>query len=97
MTALHQLHQNLKLNHLHPLFDDKARIIALEDQGYLSREQGILTAMIQAGVVTELRVVKMVQGSMAVDLEADRSKVSRCLTAGHQLKEQLQHSVYFYI
>ena len=35
--------------------------------------------MMHIEVVTEARVVRMVQGSMAVDLEAGRSKVSRLL------------------
>lgn len=33
-------------------------------------------AMIQVGVVTEVRADKMVQGSWALDQEADRLKVS---------------------
>ena len=38
--------------------------------------------MIQAGVATEMPVVKTGQGSMAVDQAADRLKVGHGLTAG---------------
>ena len=69
------------LNHLHPPFDGRPPIIQLEDRGYQCRGQGMLTTMIQAGVATEVRVVKMGQGSMAVDQAADRLKVGRGLTA----------------
>ena len=50
--------------------------------------------MIHIEVVTEARVVRTVQGSMAVDLEAGRSKVSRLLV-GHQPKGQQQYRVPF--
>ena len=69
------------LNQLHPPFDGRPPIIQLEDRGYRCREQGMLTTMMQAGVVTEVRVVKTGQGSMAVDQAADRLKVGRGLTA----------------
>ena len=45
------------------------------------------TAMIQAGVVTEVREARTAQRSMVVDQEADRLKVSRRLTVRHQSKE----------
>lgn len=78
MTALPRSQQNPRLSHLHPPFDGKAPITQLEERGYRYREQGISTVMIQVGVVTEERVVRTVQGSMAVDQEADRLKVSHC-------------------
>ena len=87
MTALHRLHQNQKLSHPHHPFDDKALIIQLVDRGFRYREQGMPTAMIQAGVVTEVREVRTAQRSMVVDQEADRLKVSRRLPVRHQPKE----------
>ncbi len=54
-----------------------------------------MTVTIQVGVVTEVCVVRMVRGSMAVDREVDRLKVSRCLAAGHQSEEQQQYRVHF--
>ena len=51
-------------------------------------------AMIHIEVVTEARVVRTGQGSMAVDLEAGRSKVRR-LPVGHQPKGQQQYRVLF--
>lgn len=44
-------------------------------------------AMIQVGVATEARAVRMVQGSMAVGPEAGRLKVSCFLTVENQPKE----------
>ena len=84
MTAIPRSQQNPKRNHLHPPFDGKAPTIQLEDWGYRYREKEILTGMKQVEVATEVRMVRTVQGSMAVDQEADRLKVSRCLPAGHQ-------------
>ena len=79
MTEPLQSKQNPMLNHLCPPFDGRPPIIQLEARGCRCREQGILTTMIQAGVATEVRVVKMGQGSMAVDQAADRLKVGRGL------------------
>ena len=87
--------QNLKCNHLHPPFDGKAPIILLDDRGSLCPEHGMPIVMIQVGVVIEVRAVKMVQGSLALDQEADRLKVSRCLSVLHQPKEHQQYSVKF--
>ena len=87
-------HQNQTLNHPDLLFVGKAPIVQMERQGYRCRERGIRTAMIHIEVVTEARVVRTVQGSMAVDLEAGRSKVSRFLV-GHQPKGQQQYRVPF--
>lgn len=91
MTALNPPHQNLKLNHLHPPSDGKAPIVQVEPQGFRYREQEIQTATIQVEVVTEECVVRTVQGSMAVDQEAGRLKVSRCLDAGHQPQQEQQY------
>ena len=95
MMALHLPHQNPKLNHLHPPFDGKAPTIQVEHQGCRYREQEIQTAMIQVEVVTEECVVRTVQGSMAVDPEGGRLKVSRCNNVGHQPKEHQQYWVHF--
>ena len=84
MTASHQ---NQSLNHPGLLFVCKAPIVQMEHRDYRCRERGIRTAMIRIEVVTEVRGVRTVQGSMAVDLEAGRSKVSRLLV-GHQPKGQ---------
>lgn len=89
MTASHQ---NQSINHPDLLSVGKAPIVQMEHQGYRCRERGIPTAMIHIEVVTEARVVRTVQGSMAVDLEAGRSKVS-CLLVGHQPKGQQQYRV----
>ena len=86
--ALSPPQQNLKLNHLHPPFDGKPPILQLEHWGYRYRERGMPMALIQVGVVTEACVVKTVQGNMPVDQEADRLKVSHCLTPENQSKEQ---------
>ena len=51
--------------------------------------------MIQVGVVIEVRAVKMVQGSIILDQEADRLKVSRCHSAIREPKELQQYSVDF--
>ena len=95
MTALNPPHQNPKLNHLHPPFDGKAPIVQVKHQGCRYREREIQMAMIQVEVVTEECVVRTVQGSMAVDQEAGRLKVSRWLNVGHQSKEQQQYWVHF--
>lgn len=87
LTALPPPQQNLKFNHLRPPFDGKAPIILLDDRGYRYPEQGMPIIMIQVGVVIEVRAVKMVQGSLALDQEADRLKVSRCHSALHQTRE----------
>ena len=88
MTTLPRSQQSPRLNRLHPPFDGKPPIIWLGDRGYRYLEQGTMTVTIQVGVVTEVCVVRMVRGSMAVDREVDRLKVSRCLAAGHQSEEQ---------
>lgn len=93
LTTLLPPQQKLKFNHLHPPFDGKAPIILLDDRGYRYPEQGMPIIMIQVEVVTEVRAVKMVQGSLALDQEADRLKVSRCLFALHQPKGHQQYSV----
>lgn len=80
-------HQNPKLKRPALPFDDKAPIVPMEDRGCQYREQGIRTAMIQAGVATEARAVRMVQDSTAVDPEAGRLKVSCFLTVEHQPNE----------
>lgn len=87
-------HQNPKLKRPALPFDDKAPIVPMEDRGCQYREQGIRTAMIQAGAATEARAVRMVQDSMAVDPEADRLKVSCFLTVEHQPNEQQQCRVH---
>ena len=87
-------HQNQSPNHPDLLFVGKAPIVQMESQGYPCRERGIRTAMIHTEVMAEPRVVRTVQGSMAVDLEAGRSKVSRLLVE-HQPKGQQQFRVLF--
>ena len=85
--ALPQSRKSPKLSHLHPPFDGKAPIVQLEHRAYLYREQGLSTNMTQAGVMTEMPAVRTEQGSMALDQEADRLKVSRYRTAGYPSKE----------
>ena len=96
ITALPQSQQKPKLNHLYPPFVGKAPIIQLQDRDYPYREQGMPMAMIQAGVVTELCVIRTVQGSMAVDQEADRLKVSRDSHSEYQPEKQQQSCVPFF-
>ena len=99
LTVPRRPRQNPNHNYLHPHFDGKALTIQSEDPRYRYRDKGIPTVMIQVGVVTEVPMVRTVQGSMAVDQEADRLKVSCCLPATHQPKEQqkcwvhLNHSI----
>ena len=80
-------HQNQSLNRPDLLFVGKAPIVQMEHQDHRCRERGIRMAMIHIEVVTEARVVRTFQGSMAVGLEAGRSKVSR-IPVGNQPKGQ---------
>lgn len=93
MMAIPPSQQKPTLNHLHPPFDGRAPIIQLDDRDSRYPEQEIPTATIQVEVVTEMREVRMVQGSMVVDQEADRLKVSCYLTAVYRPKEEQQDRV----
>lgn len=87
-------YQNQKLKRPALPFDDKAPIVPTEYRGCQYREKGMRTAMIRVGVATEARPVRMVQGSMAVDPEAGRLKVSCFLTVEHKPKEQQQYRAH---